>query len=446
MPSGQAEKSLATCLDPLSVNAKMSFSKVAYCLLIISVALTSGMPQNQATEPKEKSGLLPFLQFTNGGIRVNFGGYHAEAGLGGLLRGSGGGLHASVGTPWGAHAGAGLGGQLSGEDGSLGGGLYARAGLGHGRPEAAAGLGGSLDGSGRSANPISGGMYAGATPGGEGVGVFLGGGIGSRGVEMDYGPFSDGVYPIAREGSANAGASVGADATDGASSGADAAASGTKPSRGHTNIQIIRSKPKDAQKEKVALAVAALPADIPADEKSNKTKSAHDKEIRRAVVYAPPAPSAPLAPPLAEADLVKSIYLGTPPILKSVDKNVVVAAVPAAAAPAAVAVPVNASTNAVATVANNPKIISRPTHPRWYFRKRFWSAPRKVFYAAAPAAVDTQSASSDVVDRVFVNAAGNDGVVAVDKAYTSGSLFDDIFNIPISTLSAVNQLLKNNVG
>jgi len=53
---------------------------------------------------------------------VNFGGYHAEAGLGGLLRGAGtgGGLHASVGTPWGGHAGAGLGGRLNGEDGSLG--------------------------------------------------------------------------------------------------------------------------------------------------------------------------------------------------------------------------------------------------------------------------------------------------------------------------------------
>lgn len=53
---------------------------------------------------------------------MNFAGYHAEAGLGGLLRSAGtsGGLHASVGTPWGAHAGAGLGGQVSGEDGSVG--------------------------------------------------------------------------------------------------------------------------------------------------------------------------------------------------------------------------------------------------------------------------------------------------------------------------------------
>lgn len=62
------------------------------------------------------------MQFTNGGIRLNFGGYHAQAGLGGLLRGTGtgGGLHASVGTPWGAHAGAGLGGQVGGNDGTLG--------------------------------------------------------------------------------------------------------------------------------------------------------------------------------------------------------------------------------------------------------------------------------------------------------------------------------------
>lgn len=51
---------------------------------------------------------------------MNFGGYHAEAGLGDLLRGTGGGgLHVSAGTPWGAHAGAGLGGQL-GTEGSLG--------------------------------------------------------------------------------------------------------------------------------------------------------------------------------------------------------------------------------------------------------------------------------------------------------------------------------------
>lgn len=114
---------------------------------------------------QESSGGLPFLQFTNGGLRVNFGGYHAEAGLGGLLTGSrtGGGLHASAGTPSGAHAGAGLGGLLSGDSASTGGGLHAEAGLGNGRPEARAGLGGLLDAN--AFNPIAGILYAGATPG-----------------------------------------------------------------------------------------------------------------------------------------------------------------------------------------------------------------------------------------------------------------------------------------
>lgn len=62
----------------------------------------------------------PLIEFTNGGIRVNFAGYHAEAGLGGLFRGTGPGLHVSAGTPWGPSAAAGLGGQLNGVEGSTG--------------------------------------------------------------------------------------------------------------------------------------------------------------------------------------------------------------------------------------------------------------------------------------------------------------------------------------
>lgn len=44
---------------------------------------------------------------------MNFGGYHAEAGLGGLLTGNAahGGLTASAGTPYGQSAHAGLGGN-----------------------------------------------------------------------------------------------------------------------------------------------------------------------------------------------------------------------------------------------------------------------------------------------------------------------------------------------
>lgn len=53
------------------------------------------------------------ITFQDGRIGVNFGGYHAEAGLGGLLTGNAahGGLSASAGTPFGQTAQAGLGGN-----------------------------------------------------------------------------------------------------------------------------------------------------------------------------------------------------------------------------------------------------------------------------------------------------------------------------------------------
>lgn len=44
---------LPTSLDPSSVNAKMSFGKVANCLLIAFVALANGMPQDQITATTE---------------------------------------------------------------------------------------------------------------------------------------------------------------------------------------------------------------------------------------------------------------------------------------------------------------------------------------------------------------------------------------------------------
>uniref|UniRef100_A0A0C9QK25 Uncharacterized protein n=1 Tax=Fopius arisanus TaxID=64838 RepID=A0A0C9QK25_9HYME len=66
------------------------------------------------------------LTFRDGKFGVNFGGYHAEAGLGGLLTGDAahGGLSASAGTPFGQRAGAGLGGSV---DGNAAGVLYAGA-------------------------------------------------------------------------------------------------------------------------------------------------------------------------------------------------------------------------------------------------------------------------------------------------------------------------------
>ncbi|XP_063987302.1 uncharacterized protein LOC135167730 isoform X2 [Diachasmimorpha longicaudata] len=138
-------------------------------MLSISANLSAGQPlpeePEEPVQDAEDKALfnLPFLQFKNGGVRVNFAGYHAEAGLGGLLGGSGtrGGLYAGVGTPFGSHASADIGGALGGDKGA--GGLRARAGLGNGLPEAVAGLGGNLDGSNSGGN--GGRLYAGASNG-----------------------------------------------------------------------------------------------------------------------------------------------------------------------------------------------------------------------------------------------------------------------------------------
>ncbi|CAG9787816.1 unnamed protein product [Diatraea saccharalis] len=85
-----------------------------------------------------------FITFDNGKLGVNFGGYHAAVGLGGLLGqngGAGGGLFAEAGTPHGQSAKAGLGGAV--DNGQSAGGLYASATAG-GNVKAATGLAGGV--------------------------------------------------------------------------------------------------------------------------------------------------------------------------------------------------------------------------------------------------------------------------------------------------------------
>ncbi|XP_068633918.1 uncharacterized protein [Battus philenor] len=85
------------------------------------------------------------ISFSDGKLGVNFGGYHAAVGLGGLLgNGAGGGLFAEAGTPFGQSAKAGLGGSVDGNGGTSGG-LYAGATAG-GNIKAAAGLAGGVNG------------------------------------------------------------------------------------------------------------------------------------------------------------------------------------------------------------------------------------------------------------------------------------------------------------
>lgn len=107
---------------------------LAVTVVLAQISLSAAAPQ--------------FLTFKDGKFGVNFGGYHAEAGLGGLLTGNAahGGLSASAGTPHGQQAGAGLGGILDGNARTAGG-LYAGATAGNGVGASAA-LGGGLNGEG----------------------------------------------------------------------------------------------------------------------------------------------------------------------------------------------------------------------------------------------------------------------------------------------------------
>ncbi|XP_037969177.2 uncharacterized protein LOC105389318 [Plutella xylostella] len=116
-----------------------------------------------------------FITFKDGKLGVNFGGYHAGVGIGGLLGdGTAGGLYAEAGTPLGQHAKAGLGGVVD-KDGNTSGGLYAGATAG-GNVRASAGLAGGVEG-GKSA----GSGYAAAQAGDRFASSGLGGEAGVEG-------------------------------------------------------------------------------------------------------------------------------------------------------------------------------------------------------------------------------------------------------------------------
>ncbi|XP_031782084.1 uncharacterized protein LOC100121212 isoform X2 [Nasonia vitripennis] len=300
-----------------------------WLLLFATLAtLARGFPAPQ--EDEDSSGPLPFLQFTKGGIRVNFGGYHAQAGLGGLLTGrrADGGLHASAGTPNGAHASAGLGGSLS--DGPLGG-LHARAGLGNGGPEAEAGLGGTLAGP----RP-RGEIYANSSPGA--------GFVASD--KTNYIEKTDGVGK---------------------------------------NIQVI-VRPKKASEQE-----ASATADATANVNSG-------------------IPVTSLKEPSSSSSTSASSSGAT--------ANAGASATDASASAGASS---EKDTTSPGEKGSQGATASQPQSPG-------------VFVRATAAADDSQSGTTAT------------GGVGVFKRKSKGSLFDDIFNIPISALNAVNQLLRNHVG
>ncbi|XP_015431289.1 PREDICTED: uncharacterized protein LOC107187657 [Dufourea novaeangliae] len=372
--------------------------KVVTVFVLCLAVLASGMPQSPGYDNQQPSLGLPFLQFTNGGIRFNFGGYHAEAGLGGLLGGSktGGGLHASAGTPWGANAAAGLGGLLSGDSAGAQGGLYARANLGNGGPAAGAGLGGVLDGSGRSVAPARGGLYAGATTGAQVVH-----------------PPENGIRKTN-------------EATDIIE----------KPVKSRTNIQIItrsEKKPEKLQQAPSDSAYTLKEVDQSADKVIRNIETVKAAPIASAGVFGALAiEPAPQAPVLAQVEKVKTIGgLG-------------------AIEPAPLAPPLQSQINEIVEVV--PPQPVRVVYPKWVWRKRLLGHRKQIIHNTSvevqdPSNLNTQKVSRRQAQDVPRDAyASGTNVVPVEYANKNDGVFDDVFNIPISTLNAVNQLLNRNAG
>ncbi|CAH1184716.1 unnamed protein product [Phyllotreta striolata] len=145
--------------------------------LAVCFALFAVVQEAAADDDNNK----PLIYFDKGRIGVNFLGFRAAAGLGGLLTGNAadGGLYAEAGTPFGQFAHAGVGGQT--DEGRSGGGLFAGATAGNG-VAAKAGLGGVSG-----ANGARGASYAGATAGGRSKSTIkiFGGPLDDANVEQD---------------------------------------------------------------------------------------------------------------------------------------------------------------------------------------------------------------------------------------------------------------------
>ncbi|XP_076641224.1 uncharacterized protein LOC143352530 isoform X2 [Halictus rubicundus] len=359
------------------------------------------MPQNNAVAGQQSSTSPPLIQFTDGGIRVNFAGFHAQAGLGGLLGGSqaGGGLHASAGTPWGANAAAGLGGALDGNNPTARGGLYARASFSDGGPSAGAGLGGVLGGNG--SDPIRGGLYAGASTGSQSANT---------------------------EPSTNAGSPGRAN---------------PNPPRGRSNIQIISRKKVTSQQQsrestgKADSSAEKDPPTVTMVRNTNTPDVAPASAAGKASVSASNTAEvgAPPPDPLAAVSQVAGK-------VKTIGKTLSVEPVPV----------VPALPDKVENVV--PAVFTKEVtvlHPKRVFRKRFWTPRKQIIYSIPaevqePEAAHTQNIARRQTQGSLFSTYLPGSRQQEQKPSQNDGFYDDIFNIPVSTLNAVNRLLNNNAG
>lgn len=331
---------------------------------------------------QESSGGLPFLQFTNGGVRLNFAGYHAEAGLGGLLDNSrtGGGLHASAGTPFGPQASAGLGGLLSGDNANAGGGLFAQAGLGNNRPSARAGLGGILDGSGRSNHAAAGSLFAGADLGNNqpGAQAGLGGVLGGNPDTPN-----DNNVP-------------------------------NNTPTGHTNIQILSKSATKGHKNQRAIDVKKVVINEAVPESKYSSTKLYGNLYGNADTGNVNGKNA-----IESVQNIPTVEPRSNDVVSTKDVAESEANVNAAAG------------NSFRSAQEQPFI------SRWNLRKRLRGGPFRKQVSVKVAEKEISQVNGDADSNVsYVSTKNN----------KPGSLYDDIFNIPISALTAVNQLLNNNAG
>ncbi|XP_058066624.1 one cut domain family member 3 isoform X2 [Anopheles bellator] len=307
--------------------------------------------------------LPQFLTFRDGKFGVNFGGYHAEAGLGGFLTGNSahGGLSASAGTPHGQQAGAGLGGIVGGNARTAGG-AYAGATAGSGVGASAA-IGGGLDGAG---------------------------GAGGVGAESHAGGLSTKVVKL---GQTNAGAPP----TEVVIS----------KQHGH-EATFTRIDNHDYSKELHTELVA--PAPHPAPEQSfTKTKTFYKKKV--------------IGHPHKVAVVQTSSFDGGPSPGLDISRFF----------------DFQAFSNLGAQYAHPPPPPPPPPAPIVHHHKTI--VKESSFQPTFQKEIHTRLESSN-----GHSAGGSSSTHVVASSTHNSNFWNDIFNIPISTLSAVNQFLNNKSG
>ncbi|XP_045479683.1 uncharacterized protein LOC123684456 [Harmonia axyridis] len=328
------------------------------------------------------------ISFGDGGVGVSFLGFKANAGIG-----SDGKLHAGAGTPWGAEAGAGIEGTASDESS---GGLYAGATAGGG-VSASAGLAGSISKGGS-----YGGSYAGASVGEKSVEVIKEKSVGLGGASSFSAEFKSHHYggPVTK------------------------------------HVQVVK-KPVEVGVVEVVHESVHHPAPPPPEVRPVTTviqKTVipnYEKKIIKVPSYEEKVVRVPTT-------VEKEIWVPAAPTV--IEKEVHVEQPVVHQPPPTV----------VQTVETVPVVYKTKFHKRPFFRKHFsfgigngYAGGYNGGYNGGYSGGYSGGYEGDYSN--YGGAGGSAGATysaSVSKT-ANPQLFNDIFNIPVSTLGAVNKLLTN---